>query len=203
MSPPTATAATKVNGNSIANASWFEVLCTFWGAGLGDSVLSGLESKGIVREPREGFRIQPGGERDKHGYTERYGLRVGHQRPRRFTGLLEPGMHDDAEVVVERRNDVENCEHREHGMLRFDEREEDEILAHEARGRRDSRKRKHEDQQQERRGGAALVEAIQIIEFLPDQAFLAKHDDHSERPRRHEHIGKQIVSDAYQTCFIP
>jgi hypothetical protein len=62
MSPPTATAPTKVNGTSIAMASWVEVLCTFRGAGLGDSELAGLESKGIVRELRERLRIQPCGE---------------------------------------------------------------------------------------------------------------------------------------------
>src|SRR6266850_2517201 len=149
MSPPTATAATKVNGNSIAIASWFEVFCTFWLAGFGDPVLSGLESEGIMREPRERFRIQPGGQRDKHRYAERDGLRVSHDWKRRFPRLFEPRVHDDAEVVVERGNDVQHREDRKHGMLRFDEREEDEILAHEARGRRDSRKRKHEDQQQD------------------------------------------------------
>src|SRR6267143_111457 len=100
MSPPTATAPTKVNGNSIAIASWLEALCTFWLAGFGDSVLSGLESEGIMREPRERFRIQPGGQRDKHRYAERHGLRIGHDGMRPFTRLLEPGVHDDAEVVV-------------------------------------------------------------------------------------------------------
>src|SRR5882672_10333124 len=145
ISPPTMTAATRTKGSSMASANWLEKFFTFPCAGSRGLVLSGLESEGIVREPREGFRIQPGGERDKHRYAERYGLRVGHQRPRRFTGLLKPGMHDDAEVVVQRGNDVQHREDREHGMLRFNEREEDEILAHEARGRRDSRKRKHED----------------------------------------------------------
>src|SRR6266446_4025429 len=116
IAPPTTIAPTKVNGSSRASADWDAESCGFFGGAPG-ARSSGLESEGIVREPRERFRIQPGGERDKHRYAERHGLRVGHQRPRCFTRLLEPRVNDDAEVVVERGNDVENREHREHGML--------------------------------------------------------------------------------------
>src|SRR6266446_7703378 len=117
IAPPTTIAPTKVNGSSRASADWDAKSCGFFFGGDSGGFCSGLESEGIAREPRERFRIQPGGERDKHRYAERHGLRVGHQRPRRFTRLLEPRVHDDAEVVVKGGNDVENREHREHGML--------------------------------------------------------------------------------------
>src|SRR5712664_2450017 len=135
IAPPTTIAPTKVNCSSKASAYWDAKSCGFFGGDSG-GLSSSLESEGIVREPRERFRIQPGGQRDKHRYAERHGLRIGHDRMRRFTRLLEPGVHDDAEVVVKRGNDVQHREHRKHRMLRFDEREEDEILAHESRGRR-------------------------------------------------------------------
>jgi hypothetical protein len=42
-------------------------------------------------------------------------------------------------------------------MVRFDERKENEILAHKAGGGRDAREGEHEDEQQDSGGGAALV----------------------------------------------
>src|SRR5260370_8827729 len=153
MSPPTATAATKVNGTSMALCAWFDELWTLWRGGFG----AGLLSEGIVGEPGERLRIQPGGEGDKYGDGESYGLSAGHDRTGRFAGLLEPGVDDDAEVVVERGNDVEDGEDGEHGMVRLDERKENEVLAHEAGGGRDSGEREHEDEKQDGGSGAALV----------------------------------------------
>src|SRR6266850_5503963 len=77
-SPPTTTAATSTKGNSIAMAAWLETSFAFSATGEGDSEFSGLLSEGILSEPRERLRIQPGGERDKHGDTEGHGLRAGH-----------------------------------------------------------------------------------------------------------------------------
>src|SRR5712691_217964 len=135
-SPPTATAPTKVKGTSMAMASWLELLCTFCRLGFRDSGLSGLLSEGILGEPRERLRIQPGGEGDKYGDAEGHGLRAGHDGNRGFSGLLEPSVNDDAEVIVERGDDVEDGEDRKHGMVRFDQGKENEVLAHEAsRGR--------------------------------------------------------------------
>src|SRR2546430_8636479 len=133
---------------------------------------SGLSSEGILSEPREGLRIQPGGQRDKRSYGERDGLRVAHDGPRGFPGSLEPGVHHDAEVIVERGHDIEDREDSEDGMVRFDERKENKIFTHEARGGRNARERKHEDKEQHGGGGAAVVQAVQIFEFLADEALL-------------------------------
>src|SRR2546422_10192271 len=71
-------------------------------------------------------------------------------------------------------------------MLRFDQRQKDEILAHEAGGRRNTREGKHEDQKQQCRGGAALGQTVQVFELFADQSLFPKHDDHRERARGHE-----------------
>ena len=112
-------------------------------------------------------------------------------------------MHDDAEVVVERGNDIKHGEDGEDGMLRFDQRQKDEILAHEAGGRRNTREGKHEDQKQQCRGGAALVQTVQVFELFADQSLLPKHDDHRERARGHEHIGEQVEGNAGECGFVP
>src|SRR5260370_32251979 len=90
-SPPTTTAETRTNGNSIAMAAWLETSFAFSAAGEGDSEFSGLLSEGILGEPRERLRIQPGGERDKHGDAEGHGLRARHGWTPRFARLLDPG----------------------------------------------------------------------------------------------------------------
>ena len=46
----------------MAMANWLEKYFTFCVSGSCDFVLSGLWSEGIVSEPRERLRIQPGGE---------------------------------------------------------------------------------------------------------------------------------------------
>src|SRR5438552_19022679 len=89
---------------------------------------SGLLSEGILGEPRERLRIQPGSEGDKHGDAESHGLCAGHDGAGSFAGLLEPSVDDDAEVVVKRGDDVENSEDRKDRMVRLDERKENEIL---------------------------------------------------------------------------
>src|SRR2546427_10729110 len=99
-----------MKGSSMAMANWLEKYFTFCVSGSCDFVLSGLWSKGIVSESRERLRIQPGGERNKHGDAEGYGLRAAHHRTRRFAGRLEPGVHDDAEVVVECGNNIKHGE---------------------------------------------------------------------------------------------
>ena len=130
-----------------------------------------------MSKPSEWLRIQPRGESYKQGRAEGNGLRVGHKRCRRVAGLFEPCMNYDAEIVVEGRNDVEGRENRQHGMMRFDEREEDEVLAHEAGRGRNAREREHEDKEQNGGGGVALVEAVEIVELVADDALLAENDD--------------------------
>src|SRR5437867_3384663 len=126
----------------MAMAVWLEMSFAFSRTGEVDSEFSGLLSEGILGELSERLRIQPGGEGDKHGDAKGDGLRVGHDGAGSFAGLLEPGVHDDAEVVVKRGNDVENRKYGENGMVRLDERKENEILTHETGGGRDARKRK-------------------------------------------------------------
>src|SRR5258708_40067765 len=130
----------------MATAAWLEASFAFCTSGEGNSEFTGLLSEGILSEPRERLRIQPGGESDKHGDAEGHSLRAGHDRARGFAGLFEPGVYDDAEVVVKSGDDVENGEDSENGMVRFDQRKENEVLAHEACRRRDAREREHEDQ---------------------------------------------------------
>src|SRR5438477_9786498 len=149
---------------------------------------SGLLSEGILSELSERLRIQPGGEGDKHGDAESHGLRAGHDGAGSFAGLLEPSVDDDAEIIVERGDDVEDGKYRENGMVRLDERKENEILAHETGGGRDARKRKHKDQQQDSSGGATLVQTIQVFQFFADNPFLTKHNDDRERAGGHKDI---------------
>src|SRR5215831_1350601 len=197
IAAPTATGPTRVKGNSNASArAELELLSLpLFLAGIGDECSSGLLFEGILSEPGERLRIQPGGEGDKYGDAEGDGLRVAHDRTRCFAGRFEPGVDDDAEVVVERRNDVENGEDREHRVMRFDEGKENEIFAHETGGGRNPGERKHKDEQEDGGGGAALVQAVQVFEFFADETFLAQHDDHRESSGGHEYIGEQIEGD--------
>src|SRR6266567_7131881 len=203
MATPTAIAPTKVNGNSKASAGMLAASLVFLCLGAFEMLSSCLLSEGILGEPREGLRIQPGGESDKHGDGEGHSLRAGHDGTGRFAGLLEPGVHDDAEVIVERGNDVQNGKDGEHGMVRLDQRKENEILAHEAGGRRDARERKHEDEEQDGRGGAALVETVQVVELFANDALLAKDDDYGKSAGGHEDVGKQVVGNSGESGFVP
>src|SRR6267154_475426 len=159
--PPTTTAETRTKGSSMAMAAWLVASFAFSALGEGDSELSGLLSEGILGEARERFRIQPGGEGDKHGDAKGHGLGAGHDGRWGFAGLLKPGVNDDSEVVVKRGDDVEDGEDGEHGVVRFDEGKENEILAHEAGGGGDTCEREHEDEEQNSGGRAAVVETVQ------------------------------------------
>src|SRR5881227_943713 len=86
MAAPTAMGPTKVKGNSSASAGPEAKSFALFFAGVVEGVSSGLSSEGILSEPRERFRIQPGGERDKHRDAERDGLRAAHDGPWRFAG---------------------------------------------------------------------------------------------------------------------
>src|SRR5215475_10730786 len=110
-------APTKVKGNSRASAGVEAKSPVFFFVGSVDGLSSGLSSEGIVSEPSERLRIQPSGEGDKHGDAEGHSLRVAHRGTGRFAGLLEPGMHDDAGVVVKRRDDVQHSEDGQDRML--------------------------------------------------------------------------------------
>src|SRR6266567_8769723 len=203
MAPPTTIAPTKVNGNSRATAGCEAKSADFFCPDACAEVSSCLLSEGILGELGERLRIQPGGESDKHGDGEGHSLRAGHHGTGRFAGLLEPGVHDDAEIVVERGNDVKNGEDGEHGMVRLDQRKENEILAHEAGGGRDARERKHEDQEQDCGGGAALVKTVQVVELFANDALLAKDDDYGKGAGGHEDVGEQVVGNSGESGFVP
>src|SRR5260370_37737926 len=161
-------APAKVNGNSKARAGCDAISADFFGPDDCEELSSCLLSEGIFSEPRERLRIQPGGEGDKHGDAEGHGLRAGHGRARCFARRLEPSVNDDAEVVVEGGYDVENGEDGEDGMVRFDERKENEILAHEAGGGRDARKGRHEEEQEECGGGGVVAETGHVVKLSRD-----------------------------------
>jgi len=97
---PDTTAETRTKGSSMAMAAWLETSLAF--SAEGESEFSGLLSEGILGEPCERLRIQPGGEGDKYGDAEGDSLRAGHDGSGGFAGLLEPGVDDDSEVVVKR-----------------------------------------------------------------------------------------------------
>src|SRR2546429_3935064 len=165
----------------MAMAAWLETSFAFSTPGAGESEFSGLLSEGILREPRERLRIQPRGERDKHGDAEGHGLRARHGWTRSFARLLEPSVHDDAEVIVKRGDDIQHGEDGEHRMVRLDQRKENEILAHKAGRGWDPCKRKHKDQKQQRRGGAPLVPGDHVLKLLVDHPSLEQHDDDPTR----------------------
>src|SRR5207248_6739519 len=197
MAAATAMGPTKVNGNSRASADPEILRDILMPIGV-EGFSSGLSSEGILSELGERLRIQPGGEGDKRSYAERDGLRVAHDWPRGFPGSLEPGVDDDAEVVVERGNDVEHGEDGEHGMVRFDERKEDEVLTHEACGGRNPGERKHEDEEQHGGGGATVIQAVQIFKFFADETLLPHDDKDGKSTGGNEDVRKQVIRNS---CF--
>src|SRR6266849_5147940 len=145
MAPPTTMQPTKMNGSSITIAFCREKLFACFAAGESSGSGLSLDSKGIVSQPGERLRIQPRRQGYKQGRAESDRLGAAQDRCGSIAGLLEPGVNYDAEIVVERRNDIERRENSENGMMRFDECEKDEVLAHEARRWRNACERKHED----------------------------------------------------------
>src|SRR2546430_10273216 len=103
----------------MAMAVWLEMSFAFSRTGEVDSESSGLLSEGILGELSERLRIQPGGEGDKHGHAESYGLRAGHDGAGSFARLLEPSVPHHAGIIVERGNEVENSKNGENGMVRL------------------------------------------------------------------------------------
>src|ERR1700692_2682708 len=193
---------TKMNGSSITIAFCCEKLLACFAAGeVSGSGLS-LDSKGIVSEPSERLRIQPRGESYKQRRAESYGLGAAHDWRGGVAGFLQPGVNDDAEIVVERRHDVERGENREHGMMRFDEREKDEVLAHEASRGRNPGEREHEDEEKNGGGGVALVEAVEVVEFVADDAPLAENNHDGKGADGHEGVSDQVVDDSREAGFV-
>src|SRR5258708_1459040 len=193
---------TKMKGSSIAIAFCREKLFPRLAAGGISGAGLSLDSKGIVSEPGERLRIQPRRQGYKQRRTESDGLGVAHERPWGVAGLFQPSVDDHAEIVVERGNDVERCENSQHGMVRFDQRQKNEILAHEARRGRNAGEREHEYEEKESGSGAAMIESIKIVEFIADQAALAEHDNNSESADRHERVGDQVVEHSREAGFV-
>src|SRR6266403_4929319 len=133
MAPPTTMHPTKMKGSSIAIAFCREKFFPRLAEGEISGAGLSLDSKGIVSEPRERLRIQPRRQGYKQRRAESDGLGVAHERRWGVAGLFEPSVDDHAEIVVERGSDVERCENSHHGMVRFDQRQKNKILAHEAR----------------------------------------------------------------------
>src|SRR5580700_9443798 len=87
-------------------------------------------------------------------------------------------------------------------MMRLDESEEDEVLAHEARGGGNAGEREHEDEEKDGGGRAPLVEAVEIVEFVSDKAALAERYDDGESADGRENVGDQVVDDSGETGFV-
>src|SRR5882724_11670474 len=129
---------TKMKGSSMAIAFCCEKFLACFTAGETSGSGLSLDSEGIVSEPGEWLRIQPRGEGYKQGRAECDRLRVGHKRCRGIARLFEPCVNYDPQIVVERGDDAERSENRQHGMMRFDQCEKDKVLAHETRGGRNA-----------------------------------------------------------------
>ncbi len=68
---------------------------------------------------------------------------------------------------------------------------------------RNAREREHEDQQQDGGAGVAVIEAVEVVEFIADDAALAHHDDDGEGTDGHEGVGDEVIKNAHQTGFVP
>src|SRR5260221_6634872 len=193
---------TKMKGSSMAIAFCCEKFLACFTAGETSGSGLSLDSEGIVSEPGEWLRIQPRGESYKQRRAEGDRLSVGHEGRGRIAGLFQPGVNDDAEIIVDRGNEIERGEDGQHRMMRFDQREEYEVLAHEARRGRYASQRKHEDEEKNGSGRAALVEAVEVVEFVADNPALAEHDNDGEGADGHEGVGDQVVDDSRQAGFV-
>src|SRR5260221_6048948 len=202
MAPPTTMHPTKMKGSSIAIAFCCEKFFPCLAAGgVRWSGLS-LDSEGMVSEAGERLRIQPRRQGYKQRRAEGDGVGAAHERRGGVAGLFEPSVDGHAEIVVERGNDTERGENREHGMMRFDKREKNEVLAHETCRERNAGERKHEDKEKEGGGGAAMIKSVKIVEFIADQAPLEEQDNNSESADGHERVGDQVVEDSREAGFV-
>src|SRR5258708_13878379 len=110
MAPPTTMHPTKMKGSSIAIAFCCEKLLAWFRAGETSGSGLSLDSEGIVSEPGEWLRIQPRGESYKQGSAQGDRLRVGHEWRGRIARLFQPCVNDDAEIIVDRGNEIERGE---------------------------------------------------------------------------------------------
>src|SRR5260370_4382907 len=202
MAPPTTMHPTKMKGSSIAIAFCCEKFFPRLAAGGISGAGLSLDSEGIVSEPGERLRIQPRRQGYKQRRAEGDGLGAAHERRWGVAGLFQPSVDDHAEIVVERGNDIERGENSQHGMVRFDEREEDEVLANEARRGRNAGEREREYEEKESGSRAAMIESVKIVQFVTDDAALAEHDNNSESADRHERVGDQVVEDSREAGFV-
>src|ERR1700687_2644399 len=184
-----------MKGNSMARANCCENPFTWSSAGVSFWSLESLLSEGIARQTCERLRIQPSSQGNKHGDAKRNCLRAAHVGRWSVSRLLQPGVDYDAEIVVERRHDIKSGEDREHGMMRFNESQENKILAYETGGGGNAGQRKHEDEKEKRGGRAALIEAVEVIEVVTDETTLAHDDDNREGTYGHEAVGHEGVHD--------
>src|SRR5258708_23053114 len=202
MAPPTTMHPTKMKGSSIAIAFCREKFFPRLAAGGISGAGLSLDSEGIVSEPGERLRIQPRRQGYKQGRDEKNALGAVDEGRGGEAGLLQQSVDHAVEIVVEPENDIERGENREHGMVRFHQRQKNKILAHEARRGRNAGERKHEDKEKEGGGGATMIESVKIVEFVADQAALAEHDNNSESAGGHEHVGDKVVDDSREAGFV-
>ena len=87
-------------------------------------------------------------------------------------------------------------------MAAFHQAEKDEVLALEARQRRDSRERKQEDQHQHGFDGSAGIEAGDVVDFIADHVAMAQRGDHREGAQVHERVDQQVDEDAFDAVGL-
>src|SRR5262245_8137981 len=106
-------ADTSTMGSSSAMANWLEVeadplrgCLEDGGSGVSATKECGRQSHRIRRHADEGLGVDANSYDHHSHHCQRDRLRHGNSRALVDGRLLEPCMHDDAEIVVQRRNDV-------------------------------------------------------------------------------------------------
>src|SRR5271156_549111 len=111
---------------------------------------------------------------------------------RHFARGAHPGVRHHAEVIVKAGENRKSCEDCKRRMVRFDEPLKNKIFPEKARRRWKASERKQEEQEQQSGYGIALVEAIEIVERLPDLPVLSQDDEDRKDTDGHKDIGEEV-----------
>ena len=114
---------------------------------------------------------------------------------RLLVGLANEHAAHDLEVIVDGHRDIQGGDDGQRVVAGLDQREEDVVLAEEARGGRDAGERKQEDQHQEGVAGTLVDQARHIVQVLADDVGAAHRDDDEERAEVHEGVDHDVDGD--------
>src|SRR5260370_28378422 len=97
---------------------------------------SASKGKGEAGEARKRLGIDAGAQRDENRSRQRNGLAERHLRTDGVSRFGQPGMFHQAEVVIQRRDNVEHAKYSQPLVFGFDKREKNIVLSEKAGGRR-------------------------------------------------------------------